>query len=108
MGNVPVSTSDTEIYYPSDWLIEGGPPFNVMACPKLHEQFGDDVEPLQVIYNTKTRYFGVVHNEHIVMESKDPEVMANYVKQYAVAFKLWVDEQDDINAEAEAAANGKT
>lgn len=101
MGSVTVSTTDTEIYYPSDWLIEGGPTFESMSCPKVDDQIDEDVEPLQVIYNPRTRYFGVTHNGFIVMESKNPEDLADYVREYTQEFKSWVTEQDRINAEAD-------
>jgi hypothetical protein len=100
MGNVTISTKDTEIYYPSDWLIEGGPPFETMHCPEFIEN--EDVQPLQVIYNAQTRFFGVTHNGFIVMESKEPSDLAKYIKQYMEAFQDWVTEQDEINAEAES------
>ena len=102
MGNVTVSTTRTEIYYPSDWLIEGGPPFESMSCPKLEDQVDDDTEVLAIIYNPRTKYFGVTQNGFIVMESLDRLDIAGYIKDYVEKLQLWVQEQDAINAEAEA------
>jgi hypothetical protein len=36
MGDVTISTEETEIYWPSDWLVDGaGATFDSMGCPKL-------------------------------------------------------------------------
>jgi hypothetical protein len=102
MGNVTISTNRTTIYYPSDWLIEGGPPFETMECPEVIED--EDVQPLQVIYNSKTKFFGITHNGFIVMESKDRLDIAGYIKDYVEGFQNWVAEQDEINAEAAKAS----
>lgn len=101
MGNVTVSTSRTQIYYPSDWLIDGGPTFESMGCPE--PKVGAwDVDTLKLIYNKDTRYFGIVHNGAIVMESTDRLDIADYVKDYVEKFQMFVQEQDQINDEADA------
>lgn len=102
MGNVTVSTTRTEIYYPSDWLIEGGPPFESMSCPKLEDQVDDDTEVLGIIYNPRTKYFGVTRNGFIVMESLDRLDIAGYIKDYIEGFQNFAAEQERIDAEAAA------
>lgn len=81
---------DTTIYYPSDWLIEGGPPLDVMSCPIAKDQ-ADDEQKLEIIYNTKTKYFGIVCQGYIVMESKDRLDFAGYLKDYVEAYQYWVE-----------------
>lgn len=95
MGNVTVSTKNTQVYYPTDWLIEGGPPFeSTEAIPNDDAAYAyEDIEPLQVIYNKTTEYFGITHNHYIVMESKDPRDVAQYVLDYVEGFKQWVEDQ---------------
>jgi hypothetical protein len=90
MGKSTISTTDTEIYYPSDWLIDGGPPFDVMSCPKAEDQT-DDEQKLGIIYNTKTQYFGIVCQGYIVMESKEAKDLAKYIQDYAYEYQYWVE-----------------
>lgn len=93
MGDTTISTKNTEIYYPSDWLIEGGPPFETMNCPQPNVE-GVDQQKLEIIYNDNTKYFGVVCGGFIVMESKDVRDLATYVGDYAMAFRNWVQENE--------------
>lgn len=102
MGNCTISTRDTSIYYPSDWLVDGGPPLNTMGCPEANVTEDDEDLPLKLIYNKGTKYFGIVVNEHIVMESKDRQDIAGYVKDYVEKLQLWVSEQEELIAEAAA------
>jgi hypothetical protein len=95
MGREVVDKKNTQIYYPSDWLVEGGPTFESANCPKFQED--EDVEPLQIIYNKTTKYFGVTQGEFIVMESKDRQDVAEYVKDYIEGFQNWVAEYDGID-----------
>lgn len=103
MGDVTISTNDTTIYYPSDWLIEGGPTFESMGCPEPEFiQEGEDVEPLQVIYNKRTKFFGVAHNGFIVMESKESKDLGKYIQEYMKGLQDWVEtnsieEVDNLN-----------
>jgi hypothetical protein len=94
MGNVTISTIDTTIYYPSDWLIEGGPPFETMDCPKGMISDDDTLIPLELIYNDNTKFFGLQMCGFIVMESKEPQDLAKYVKDYVEAFQDWVTENE--------------
>ena len=102
MGDVTVSTRNTSIYYPSDWLVDGGPPLDTMGCPLANEDENDEDLPLKLIYNKDTRYFGIVQEGRVLMESKDRLDIAGYIKDYVEKLQLWVQEQDAINAEAEA------
>ena len=103
MGNVTISTNDTTIYYPSDWLIDGGPTFESMQCPPAEVDEDDADLPLKLIYNQRTKYFGIVQQGHIVMESKSSRDIATYFGDYVMRMREWVQEQDEINNEAERA-----
>lgn len=96
MGNIIVSTENLAIYYPSDWLIEGGATFESMSCPPslVHASDGGDVEPLQIIYNKDTKFFGVTHNGFVVMEAKNAADVAKYVQEYVQEFQEWVAQHD--------------
>lgn len=94
MGNTTISTKDTEIYYPSDWLIEGGPTFESMNCPKPDVGMDDTNIPLTLVYNQKNGFFGVVMNGFILMESKDARDLTKYISDYVQSFQEWVAENE--------------
>lgn len=96
MGNTPISTKNTTIYYPSDWLIEGGPTFEQMGCPEIDQAADDRVIPLGIVYNEKTGYFGLVQQGFVMMESKDRLDIAGYVKDYVEGLQNWVAENGDL------------
>lgn len=91
MGSTPVSGKDTIIYYPSDWLIEGGPTFEQMGCPEV--EIKDDTQlPLTIIYNAKTGWFGIMQQNFVMMESRDRLDIAGYVKDYVEGLQTWITE----------------
>jgi hypothetical protein len=67
-----------------------------MGCPMYQEDI--DAQPLELIYNPETRYFGVTQGDFIVMESKEPKDVAKYIQDYIESFQNWVANNEDDNA----------
>lgn len=100
MGDVTVSTNDTFIYYPSNWLIEGGPPFESMSCPKAEPGYDDLAIPLELIYNSRTEYFGISMLDFILIESTNAKDIAKYVQDYVQGFQDWLAKNKEANNDA--------
>ena len=44
MGDVTISTEETTIYWPSDWLVNGaGTTFNDAGCPRVEHGVEEDM-----------------------------------------------------------------
>lgn len=91
MGNVTVSTDDTEIYYPSDLLAHGGPPYEVMGCPEVEPTTEQATAQLSIIMDMPQQgevWWKVCYGDLreaplvVVMESRNPINVALYLEEY--------------------------
>lgn len=96
MGNVTIDTDFTKVYYPSEWLIEGGPPYGTMDCPDFNEAALSMTEPLSIV-RTQGGENGlpwkVIMEGRVMMECVDPKDAANYVEGYMHELDAWVARQ---------------
>ena len=97
MGNVPISTKETTLYYPTDWLIEGGPTFEAMGCPETQLETDDTIFPLSIVHNAKTGFFGCTQQGFVLMESTNPKDIAQYVQEYVSSLQGWIKENQDFS-----------
>lgn len=88
-----IGTTNTVVYYPTELLIEGGPPFNTYGCPHVEMQQDDVDVPLRLVYNTQTRFFGWAMLDRLVMESKEPKDLTRYITDYVEGFQQFVKDQ---------------
>lgn len=91
MGNTPISTSTTNIYYPSNWLIEGGPPPNV-NCPinDADNSWAADNDISITIREGKEKPWWVVCQDRILMETSEPSEVAAYILSYTNEYRDWL------------------
>jgi hypothetical protein len=96
VGNVTISTSETEIYYPSDWLVEGGPPFEVMNCPinDANNSWDDEDALMLVRRDTSDKPWRVVQKGMVLMETSNHADAMMYMLSYMVKYELWKAEQE--------------
>jgi hypothetical protein len=95
MGNVLVSTDETEIYYPSDWLIEGsGATFTSIGCPTNDAYYSDeDDSALSLIYRGwAAKPWRIVQQGYVMMESTNIADVTQYFKDYTTKFQQWLEE----------------
>ena len=96
MGNTPISTSETEIYYPSDWMIEGGPTFGSMGCPTILRDPSDFLSISLVNIELETRWRIVITSpidpgEMVVLaESTNKKDIVKYFMDYMESFDKWL------------------
>jgi hypothetical protein len=99
MGNVTISTSETEIYYPSDWLIDGGPPPETMSCPNFRITDENAMSMLSIIWEdfgqNQGRWVvlagdGEVGERFVVMHSTNYKDVATYFSQYMERLERWL------------------
>lgn len=100
MGNTPISVPETEIYYPSDWLVNGGPPFNTMNCPDYEvDEDCDGHSVLSIVYDWDIKKWYVLSGLHgadaetrrgtVVMESTNLYDVSEYFRSYMASVKRW-------------------
>lgn len=107
MGNVTIYTSETQIYWPSDWLIDGtGATPESMGCPEITSQIlNDETKPtmLTVIrddYGSNAGRWvvmagdGEVSERFIVMHSTNWKDVLQYFMDYMYRFETWLQEQE--------------
>jgi hypothetical protein len=109
MGNVTISTEETTIYWPSDWLVDGaGTTFTDMGCPKMTLDEADMFSILSIVFDiddaTWRVYTGDLAEGEVIilMESKNYKDIATYFTDFMIKTKQWWDDQ-----QAEAAAYEK-
>src|SRR6516225_11875529 len=100
MGNVTISTTETTIYYPSDWLVEGGPPYDVMGCPD--DDTNDDDPKLVLAMDRLTQHWQIIDNGKVVMDSTNKVDIAKYFTDYMFGIESWYQEEAEEQARYEA------
>lgn len=95
MGNTTISNSETEIYYPSSWLVLGGPPMED-RCPDAEITF--DQPQLGVVLDVPTMLWRVYEGHpgegpvRIVMESTNIKDVAQYFTEYMAELKQYLED----------------
>jgi hypothetical protein len=104
MGNVTISTTETEIYYPSDWLVDGGPPPAFMGCPPITSQILNEESAMNMVkivwedFGQNSGRWNVIAGHpdsgeaFIVMQSTNYKDVATYFAQYMAKFERWLGE----------------
>jgi hypothetical protein len=107
MGNVTISTSETNIYWPSDWLVDGsGATYEVMGCPKLTIDETVSFSVVAIAFDIDNAKWQVIvggegEEATVVMESTNYKDVATYLLEYMQKTRQWWDDQTAINEEAE-------
>lgn len=80
----------TNIYYPADYLVEGGPPFDV-NCPPVPKHHEDENLPIKlscVLNYGKITY--LIHAQgRVLAESEDGDAILAYYKEYLDGINAW-------------------
>jgi len=97
MGNITISTSETSIYYPADWLVTGGSPYATMGCPDDTQDDYDDDFLLKLVYNETSGKWQVIETSSILMESMNKRDVVKYFLDFMEAMEWWLYEQDQDN-----------
>lgn len=101
MGNTPIQTTHTNIHYPSDWLVQGGPPFESVGAPPAETEVTDEdmMSSLAVVWSDeqwKLIYGTAEYSEPvIVMESTNIQDVLTYFKEYMEGLKYMADHEFD-------------
>lgn len=99
MSKVPSQTTHTNIRYPSEWLIQGGPQFEAMKCPPAETEVTDEdmMSSLAVVWSDekwKLIYGTAEYSEPIiVMESTSANDVLIYFAEYMEGIKAMWDNQ---------------
>lgn len=108
MGDVTISTEETTIYWPSDWLVNGaGTTFNDAGCPKLDIGEEDMFSILSIVFDfddaTWRVYTGDLNEGDVIvlMKSTNYKDVATYFSDFMQKTKQWWDEQQADIAEYE-------
>lgn len=85
----------TDIYYPTEMLVDGGPPFEVNCPPVPLAHINEDL-PIKLSCTLKQHPSGApfvqfyVHaHDRVLMETDVPEDVAQYFKDYTQRVKDW-------------------
>jgi len=91
-----IGTKNTIVYYPTEYLINGGPPFTTLGCPHVELEHDDIDVPIRLVYNTETKFFGWAMLDRLLMESKEPKDLARFITDYVEGFQEFVKDQETV------------
>ena len=82
MGNVLVSTDETEIYYPTKWLVDGGPTYGAVGCPTRSKDDEWRVDELSLSWNPENGRWAIIQQNNVVMESSNMIDVLQFYKDF--------------------------
>ena len=86
-----IDTTETRVYCDSDWIIDGGPSFD--NCPQIEYELGDERQTLQLCIDISGKWWQIVYNDLVLMESTNRKDVLRYFNEYMAKFKNWLFEQ---------------
>ena len=87
-----IDTTETRVYYDSDWMIDGGPTFE--NCPQVEYECTER-QALQLCIDNSGEWWQIVYNDLVLMESTNRKDVLRYFNEYMAKFENWIFEQRD-------------